>query len=165
MGPEDLDRLERGRTASEACRTAEAYALLLPFAEAGNAEAQSIVGGLLMVSLHRFESVEQWGAAPALDKQTVQSDREQAARFLRSASDQGIGPASFNLASLLVLGGSTETWEERKAEAAALYAKAYAQGFTAFGWLMNESGPGQPYLDLMGRHEAGQDCPCPWAPE
>ncbi len=165
MAPEDLERLERGRAASEACRTAEAYALLLPLAEAGNVEAQGIVGGLMMLSLHRFETVEQCAAAPALDKQTVQNDREQAARFLRSASDQGVGPASFNLASLLVMGGGTETWEERKAEAAALYAKAYAQGFTAFGWLMNESGPGQPYLDLMEQHEAGQDCPCPWASE
>jgi hypothetical protein len=27
---------------------------------------------------------------------------------------------------------------------------------------MDGDGPGQPYLDLMERHEAGEHAPCPW---
>jgi TPR repeat protein len=165
MDPQDQDRLDRGRAANEAGRFAEAYALLLPLAEAGNAEAQGLVGSLMMLSTHRFQSLEEVDKATALpvDEETARADAEQAARFLRAASDAGIGPASFNLATLLVMGHGG-TWAERKAEAAALYAKAHAQGFTAFGWLMNGSGPGQPYLDLMERHEAGEDCPWPGGP-
>ncbi len=165
MEPADQDRLARGRAASEAGRVSEAYALLLPLAEVGNAEAQGIVGSLMMLSLHRFETIEQVAAATELDEQVVRSDREQAARFLRAASEQGIGPASFNLASLLVMGHGTGTWDQRKAEAAARYAKAHAQGFTAFGWLMNGDGPGRPYLDLMERYAPGQECPWPGEPD
>lgn len=163
MTADDQDRLDRGKAADAAGRPAEAYALLLPLAEAGHAEAQGFVGSMMMVGLHRFDTVEQGAAATTYDEQLAQADREQAARFLRAASDQGVGPASFNLASLYVMGYGAGTWEERKAEAAALYAKAHAQGFTAFGWLMNGEGPGQPYLDLMERHAAGEDVPCPWS--
>jgi TPR repeat protein len=163
VSPDDQDRLDRAKAADGAGRTAEAYSLLLPLAEAGHAEAQGIVGSLMMAGLHRYETVGQTAAATTYDEQLLQGDRDQAARFLRAASDQGIGPASFNLASLLVTGHGAGTWEERKAEAAALYAKARAQGFTAFGWLMNGAGPGQPYLDLMERHAAGEDVPYPWS--
>jgi TPR repeat protein len=162
MGPDEQDRLERGRAASEAGRTAEAYALLLSLAEGGHAEAQGIVGSLMMLGLRRYETIDQAAAATTFDEETAKSDHEQAARFLRAASDQGVGPASFNLASLLVMGYGSGTWEVRKAEAAALYAKAYAQGFTAFGWLMNGDGPGQPYLDAMERYAADPTFPCPW---
>lgn len=162
MSPDDQNQLDRGTAANDAGRTAEAYTLLLPLAEAGHAEAQGLIGGLMMLSLHRYESFEQAAAATTYDEQAALSDREQAVRFLRAASDQGVGPASFNLASMLVMGHGAGTWEERKAEAATLYAKAHAQGFTAFGWLMNGDGPGQPYLDLMERHAAGEVVPCPW---
>jgi TPR repeat protein len=163
MTTEDQDRLDGGKAASEAGRMAETYALLLPLAEAGHAEAQGIVGSLLMLSFHRYDTIEQATAGPAVDVHTAQADREQAARLLKAASDKGYGPASFNLASMYVDGFGGGTWDERKALAAELYALAQAQGFTAFGWLMNGAGPGQPYLDLMERHAAGEVVPCPWA--
>ncbi|AWM38291.1 hypothetical protein [Gemmata obscuriglobus] len=137
---------------------------MLPLAEAGNAEAQNIVGSLMMDCRHRFDTIEQWSLAPSLDAQVVQSDRDHAAQLLRAASEQGFGPASFNLASLLVMGHGNGTREERLAEAAGLYAKAYDQGFTAFGWLMSRDGPGQAFLDVMERYGAGSYCPCPWSP-
>jgi hypothetical protein len=43
-----------------------------------------------------------------------------------------------------------EALEDRRAAAL-----AYDQGFTAFGWLMQGDGPGQPYLEVMERHLAG----------
>jgi TPR repeat protein len=102
----------------------------------------------MMGSLHRLADGAPLGTGPVLDEETRNADQEQAARYLQAASDQGIGPASFNLASLFVMGYGG-SWEERKHRAAELYAKAHAQGFTAFGQLMNRDGPGQPYLRLL----------------
>ena len=42
-----------------------------------------------------------------------------------------------------------------------LYARAYAQGFSAFGWLMQGDGPGQPYLNLMEGYAAAEGIPPP----
>jgi hypothetical protein len=155
--------LARGRAASEANRFAEACAILLPLAEAGHPEAQGIVGSLMQYSIHRFESLEQLnaGTGPTLDETTALADREAGARFLAAASAAGIGPASFNLAGLYVAGYGGGTWEERKAKAAELYALAYAQGFTAFGWLMQGEGPGQPYLGILERYSAASGVPLP----
>jgi hypothetical protein len=154
--PEDAKAA--GLAASEAGRLAEAYRLLLPLAEAGDAEAQGHVGSLMQCSLHRFESFDQLnaGGGPVIDEATAAADREQGGRYLEAASAAGIGPASFNLAGMVVMGHGGGSWEERKARAAELYALAYAQGFTAFGWLMHGDGPGQPYLDVMERHAAGE---------
>jgi hypothetical protein len=152
------DAKAAGLAASEAGRLAEAYRLLLPLAEAGDAEAQGHVGSLMQCSLHRFENFEQInaGGGPAIDEATALADRDAGAVFLAAASAAGIGPASFNLAGLYVAGYGGGSWEGRKARAAELYALAYAQGFTAFGWLMHGDGPGQPYLDVMERHAAGE---------
>jgi hypothetical protein len=157
------DILDRGRAASDANRFAEAYALLLPLADAGNPEAQGIVGSMMQCGLHRFESLEQLhaGTGPVVDEATARADAERAGRFLQAASDAGIGPASFNLAGLVVMGYGGGTWEQRKARAAELYARAYAQGFTAFGWLMQGNGPGQPYLNLMEGYAAAEGLPPP----
>jgi hypothetical protein len=157
------DRRAAGLAASEAGRLADAYRLLLPLAEAGDAEVQGIVGSLMQCSLHRFESFEQLnaGTGPVLDEATVSADRDVGARFLGAASAAGIGPASFNLAGLYVGGYGGGSWEVRKARAAELYALSYAQGFTAFGWLMQGDGPGQPYLDIMERYSAASGVPLP----
>jgi hypothetical protein len=156
------DARAAGLAANEAGRFAEAYRLLLPLAEAGDAEAQAHVGSLVAHSLHRFESLEQLnaGTGPALDEATAFADRAAGARFLTAASAAGIGPASFNLAGLYVAGYGG-TWEERKARAAELYALAHAQGFTAFGWLMNGDGAGQPYLGILEGYAVAKGCPPP----
>lgn len=148
------DRRVAGLAASEAGRLAEAYRLLLPLAEAGDAEAQGILGSFVYYGFHRYESYEQLdaGTGPVIDDATASADREAGARFLEAASAAGIGPASLNLAGLYAAGYGGGSWEDRKARAAELYALAYSQGFTAFGWLMNGDGPEQPYLDLMERH-------------
>ena len=148
--------------ANDAGRLAEAYRLWLPLAEAGDAEAA--VGSLMAYSLYRYESFEQLnaGTGPTIDEATTLGDLEQGGRYLADASAAGIGPASFNLAGLYLTGYGGGTWEERKARAAELYALAYAQGFTAFGWLMKGGGPGQTYLDVMERHLiAGDESPPP----
>lgn len=156
------DDLEDAKAAALAVRNAgrfaEAYRLLLPLAEAGDAEAQAHVGSLVAYSLHRFENFEPHNAddLSAIDETTALADREAGAAFLAAASVAGIGAASFNLASLYVAGYGGGTWEDRKARAAELYALAHAQGFTAFGWLTQGDGPGQPYLDIMERHAAGE---------
>lgn len=159
------DRRAAALAANEAGRTAEAYRLWLPLAEAGDPEAQGHVGALMQIGLHRFETFAEAAAAtaPVVDAATARADREQAVRYLEAASAAGIGPASFNLAGLYVGGYGDEPWEKRKARAAELYALAYAQGFTAFGWLMQGEGPGQPYLDVLERHAAGdQPDPPEW---
>lgn len=158
MGDATEDRRAAGLAASEAGRLAEAYRLLLPLAEAGDAEAQGIVGSLMQCSLHRYESFEQLnaGTGPVIDEATALADRNAGVRYLAAASAAGIGPASFNLAGLYVAGYGGGSWEDRKGRAAELYALAYAQGFTAFGWLMHRDGPGQPYLDVLERHAAGE---------
>lgn len=141
--------------AGEVGRPAEEYRLWLPLAEAGDPQAQGAVGALLAYGLYRYENFEQASAATSIDEATALADQEAGARMLEAASAAGFGPASFNLAGLYVTGYGGGSWEDRKARAAELYALAYAQGFTAFGWLMNGDGPGQPYLDVMERHAAG----------
>lgn len=99
------------------------------------------------------------GSGPVIDEATASADRN-AGRFLEAASAAGIGPAWFYLAGLYVAGFGGGSWENRKARAAELYSLAHAQGFTAFGWLMQGDGPGQPCLEVMERHMAG-DQPAP----
>jgi hypothetical protein len=121
----------------------------------------------MQLGLHRFETIAEATAttAPVADEATARADLEQAVRYLEASSAAGVGPSSFNLAGLYVGGYGGEPWEERKARAAELYALAYAQGFTAFGWLMQGEGSGQPYLDVMERHMAGnQPNPPEWWP-
>ena len=153
-----VDRRAAALAAYDANRFAEAYRQWLPLAEAGDPEAQSHVGALMAHGIYRFESREQLDAkvGPSLDEATVLADRDAGAAFLMAASAAGDGPASFNLAGLYVTGYGGGSWEDRKARAAELYALADEQGFAAFGWLMNGDGPGQPYLDAIERHTAGE---------
>lgn len=157
------EAFEAGVAAGDAGRTAEAYRLLLPLAKAGHVIAQSIVGTLIAYNLHRFESPEELNAAgeSAVDMETARADLEEGGRFLEAASAAGHGPASFNLATLVVAGYGGGSWQERKDRAAALYALAHAQGFTAFGGLMRSEGPGQPYLQILEDYAADAGCPLP----
>ena len=157
------DHRSAARAASEADRLSEAYRLWLPFAEAGDVDAQSIVGSLMLYSFHRYESFEQLnsGTGPILDEATTTADRNQGARFLQAASAAGHGVASFNLAALYVGGYGGGSWEVRKARAAELYTLAYAQGFTSFGSETQSGGPGQPYLDMMEQYTIDSGLPLP----
>jgi hypothetical protein len=143
------------RAANAAGRPDEAYRLLLPLAEAEDHEIQSVVGEFMISGLHRPEG---WDG---IDEATARADLEQAGRFLRAASDAGIGPASFNLATLFIMGYGGGSWEERRARAAELYTLAHAQGFTAFGGLMQGEGPGEPYLSMLETYARSSGCPLP----
>jgi TPR repeat protein len=145
------DRRKAALAAWDANQLAEAYRLWLPIADAGDAEAQGHIGSLMLYSLHRYESFEQLnsGNAPVIDEVTRAADQEQAVVYLEAASAAGIGSASFNLAGHYAVGCESGTWEERKTRAAELYALAHAQDFTAFSYMMNNTAPGQPYLDAI----------------
>jgi TPR repeat protein len=145
------DQRKAALAAWDANQLSAAYRLWLPLAEVGDAEAQAFVGSLLLYSLHRYESFEQLnsGNGQAIDEATRTADQEQAVLYLEAASAAGHGPASFNLAGHYSVGCKSGTWEERKARAAELYALAHAQGFMAFSHMMNDTAPGQPYLDAI----------------
>ena len=85
-------------------RYAEAYPKLLPVAESGHAEAQSIVGLLYQMGLG------------------VDVDEAKAMHWYKLSSEQGYGVASNNLAGMLAVRG-------QKAAAARLYALSREQGF------------------------------------
>lgn len=157
------DRRAAALAANDAGRPAEAYRLWLPLAEAGDPEAQGHVGSLMAYTLHRFESYEQLnaGTGPVIDEATALADRDAGARFLAVASAAGIGPASYNLAGLYVSGYGGGTWEERKRKAAELFALAHAQGFTAFGALMQGEEPGRPHLGILEGYAAAKGAPRP----
>lgn len=138
-----------GLDAVHAEQFAEAYALLLPLAEAGNIKAQDAVGFLLKNSVYRFDSMEQFqspSGGRALDAAAILFDRKRAFPFLSAASAAGIGSASFNLASLYIEGFDDMPWADRFARAKELCVLALSQGFTAFPWLA-----GEPYLGQMKR--------------
>jgi hypothetical protein len=143
----DDERLDRATAASDAGLTAEVFRLLSPPAESGHPKAMAWVGSLLSVGAHRHETWASLEAAPPEEPAVMAADRALAARYLQAASDAGVGPASFNLAGLAITANGFGTWEERRANAEALYALAHAQGFTAFGPLTNQGDGGQPYLD------------------
>lgn len=153
----DFDSVrESGIAAMDANRFAEAYRIFLPLVEAGDPECQGIVGSLMRCGMHRIESLEQMNSSEGqvMMRESSQGFDDKAVAFLKSSSDAGFGPATFNLAALYVDGYGGGSWGERKAKAAELYALAHAQGFTEFGHLMNGTGPGQPYLDLMEAYVA-----------
>ncbi len=113
------------------------------------------MGEFIISGLHRSEG---WDG---IDEATARADLDQAGRFLQAASDAGIGPASFNLATLFIMGYGGGPWEERRARAAELYARAHAQGFTAFERLMQGEGPGEPYLSMLESYASSAGCPRP----
>ncbi len=157
------DRRTAALAAYEAGQLSEAYRLCLPFAEAGDVEAQSRVGALMLYSFHRYESFEQLNSdtGPIFDETTTSADRNQGVRFLEAASAAGYGIATFNLAGIYVSGYGGGSWEVRKARAAELYTLAYAQGFTSFGSQTQSEGPGQPYLDMMEQYTIDSGLPLP----
>ncbi len=148
-----------GLAVFEAGRVAESYRLLRPLADAGHADAQAHVGSLMAHGIHHLEDWAQSDDGTQAQVGDAAADREAGERFLEAASAAGVGAASFNLAALALAGRGGGPWEERKARAAALYALAYDQGFTHFGWLMNGDGPGQPYLDAIDRYASNDWLP------
>jgi TPR repeat protein len=164
----DEDALKAGMDAAAECRGATAYRLLLPFAEQGHAEAQAVIGSLVSIGLHRFESIgDLERGATTFTPERVEADRLEAGRWLTAASDTGIGAASFNLAGLYFLGYSGGSWEERRAKVAELYARAYQQGFTPFAHLTGGGSetPGEPYLGLMEGYARAKAIPLPGCSE
>jgi TPR repeat protein len=139
------------RASYEVGKLAECCQLWLPLAEAGDPEAQSFVGALMIHSLHRYESYETLnsGDGTPIGEPIRAEDREQGIRYLEAASAAGVGEASFNLASTIVVGHDGGTWDERQQRAVDLYALAYAQGFTAFSSLMCDMGDGSPYMNAL----------------
>jgi TPR repeat protein len=150
--PDDPD-LERGLAAAEAGRYVEAFALLRPFADAGDVEAQAILGSIVMVGMHRSTDLNfylEWLENTDPDR-LVSEDRENrllAEPWLRAASDAGHGAATHNLSTMYVTGIGEEGWEERKRMAMELMAKARSQGFHSIDY---GEPPGLAYLEFMER--------------
>ena len=88
----------------QAQQYSEAYSKLLPIAEAGDAEAQCMVGTLYQMGLG------------------VKPDIEKAEYWYERASQRGSGVATNNLAGILAMRGQRE-------ESARLYKLSKAQGF------------------------------------
>lgn len=84
--------------------------ILFPLAEAGNAEAQCVVGNMYHLGLG------------------VEMNADEAVRWYRSSSEQGYGVASSNLAGVL-LSGIYGYDSSTKEEADQLFRKARRQGF------------------------------------
>ena len=141
----DESDLARGMDAFRAYRFADAYALLLPFAEAGNSQASESVGLLLFSGAYRFSNMEQFHQSErggqALDSAAILSDYKRAAQFLSAASDAGLGSASFHLASVYLAGFDDTRWPDRLVRARELCELAISRGFTDFPWRT-----GQAYL-------------------
>jgi len=82
MQANNCEQLHDGKQALDAGKHALAFRSLLPFAEAGNAEAQSIIGFLYYMGMG------------------VDRDLHMAIEWLRKAIDQGRGDAAHNLGTL-----------------------------------------------------------------
>ncbi len=151
--PEHTDR-GLGLETLQAGRNAEAYALLRPFAEAGDAEVQAHLGGMMVFGWFLIASTEEQGSYA----RELGADVDQALRWLQNASDQGIGPASHNLAMAYVMGCGGTSPERRLAKAKELLARASEQGFAFFGGEEGADG----YLQTLEGYAKGQGISVPW---
>jgi TPR repeat protein len=88
-----------------------AIAILLPIAEAGDPEAQCVIGNLYQLGLG------------------VAIDIEEAAKWYRKSSEQGYGVASNNLAGIILSGYYGGDRALNQVQAEALFQKAIAQNF------------------------------------
>jgi TPR repeat protein len=151
--------LSQAIAAQDSGQFAEAARLLRPLAEAGDGEAQALLGALMMHGSHRFATaaeMQAWYATATEEEQAafardLQPDLEEAFRWLQSASDQGIGPATHNLAMAYLGGYCNIPWDEQRVKAKELLAKAHRQGFGFFG---GEEGQ-EAYLEFLSEHAAG----------
>ena len=143
----DQEQFQQGLAAVEANDYSSAFAILLPLAEAGNAEAQALVGFLYTDSLYRFPKPDDEDGWSRLSREEMalweELDNPQAVRWLTKASDQGIGTATHNLAMLIWSRPGQLTAEEAKAEAKVMLKKAWKQGCRVFAFSADDA---QEYL-------------------
>ena len=99
-----------GLAAFHASNYAKAFAILRPFADQGEPEAQCIIG-----SLYQFG----WG---------VQKDIQEAIRWYIRSSEQGYGVASNNLGTIFMVGDVGIPMDREAAKR--WYQKAGEQGFS-----------------------------------
>ena len=99
-----INTLEQGIAAFRQQEYGEALRLLKPIAQAGNAEAQCIIGNLYQLGLGMIQ------------------DSSEATKWCQKASDQGYGLASNNLAGIALTEGDS-------VEAERLFSLARKQGF------------------------------------
>ena len=154
-------KLARGQAKYDEGHYAEAYAILLPLAKRGSSVAQGVVGSMLFSGMHREQKEQASDGMLEPDDATIRADQELAAQMLLAASNAGIGPASFNLAQMYVMGFGGGDWRERKLRAAALFRLAKDQGFTAFAWLTLGEGEGEPYFGILEEHAKEVGCKPP----
>jgi hypothetical protein len=162
---EHLNR-KLGMKALEAGRNAEAYALLRPFALAGDAQVQAHLSGIMMFGQHRFADAaayNAWFKGASQEEQAafthdLQADIDEAIGWLQSLSDQGIGPASHNLAMAFLMGRGSLAPEERRSKVIELLARAREQGFAFFGGEEADEG----YLQTLEGYAADQGIGMPW---
>lgn len=157
------DELGRGLAAFKEGHLAETYRLLKPLADAGNVTDQACLGSFVLYSMHRFDTLEQeqaWqeSASPeelaAFHREHGPGDREEAIRWLQTASDAGDGGASHNLAMSYVWGIGDEGWPERRRIILELLAKARSQGFGHFN---DGDPPGVAYIEFLEEHQRRLD--------
>jgi len=140
------EQFEKGTAALEEYNYPSALTLLLPLAEVGNAEAQSLVGILYFESLYRFPKPEDEVGWNNLSKEELASweaqDTPEAIKWLTKASEQGIGPASHNLAMLMWGLASTLSdpvgRTDAKNEARSLLKRAWEQGCAVAEFLSDD---------------------------
>lgn len=104
-----MSDLEKGLIAFESQNYTQAFNLLKPLAEEGNAEAQCIIANMYHLGLG------------------IEINLPEALQWYRKSSQQGYGIASNNLATLYLLGGNGIS--QNKNEADRYFQKAREQGF------------------------------------
>lgn len=104
-----MSNLSAGLAAFEARNYTNAFELLMPLAEVGNAEAQCIIGNMYDLGLG------------------TDSNTSEAVKWYQKSSEQGYGVASNNLGTIYHSG--REGIPESKTEAQKWYRKAREQGF------------------------------------
>jgi TPR repeat protein len=115
-----MSDLEKGLIAFESQNYTQAFNLLKPLAEEGNAEAQCIIANMYHLGLG------------------IEINVPEALQWYLKSSEKGYGIASNNLATLYFLGGNAIF--QNKNEADRYFPKAREQGFL-------ESPPSCHYLD------------------
>ncbi len=158
----DQEQFQHGLAAVEANNYSAALAILLPLAEAGNAEAQACVGFLYTDSLYRFPKPEDEDGWSRLSREEMalweELDNPEAIKWLTKASDQGIGTATHNLAMLIWSHPGELTAEEARAEAKVMLKKAWEQGCRVFAFSADDA---QEYVSSRPGLPAASQCSVP----
>ena len=161
----DHEKFQQGLAAVEADDYSSALAILLPLAEAGNPEAQAYVGFLYTDSFYRFPKPDDEDGWSRLSREEMaiweEVDNLEAIKWLTKASNQGIGPATNNLAMLIWSHPGTLTEEEARAKAKVMLRKAWEQGCRVFAFSADDvqdylsSGPGLPAASQCSAPDTG----------